>query len=105
MDDPFYNPIIGATVTVLTYQNDGALKFQNQTIEQYAANTNFAYIITTTLDCFGIYFSSFTISTEITLDMININSMSVSGTRSFQIPTKTTYSNGTTLHQIASGTF
>jgi predicted outer membrane repeat protein len=105
MDDPSYSPIIGATVTVLTYQNDGALTFQNQTIEQYTANTNFAYIITTTPNRFGIYFSSFTISTEITLDMVNINSMSASGARSFQIPNKTTYSNRTTLHQMASGTF
>jgi predicted outer membrane repeat protein len=101
MDDP----TIGSTVTVLTYQNGGALKFQNQTIEQYSANTNFAYIITTTPDRFGIYFSSFVISTDITLDMVNINNLSVSGARSFQISANTTYLNGETLHQMASGTF
>jgi predicted outer membrane repeat protein len=99
------DPILGSTVTVLTWQNDGALIFQDQTIEQYSANTNFAYIITTTLDRFGIYFSSLTISDELTLDMVNINTMSVSGARSFQIPTNTTYLNSATLHQMASGTF
>ncbi|MDR1104390.1 MAG: hypothetical protein LBK92_03445 [Endomicrobium sp.] len=31
--------------------------------------------------------------------------MSVSGARSFQIPTNTTYLNSATLHQMASGTF
>jgi predicted outer membrane repeat protein len=106
MDNPSYPPIIGTTVTVLTCQDiDNPLKFASATIEQSVANTNFAYIITTTQDNFGIYFSSYYPSINITLDMINMNRESVSGGRSFQICSDSIYNNGMSLHQMASGTF
>ncbi|MDR2399997.1 MAG: hypothetical protein LBD61_06210 [Endomicrobium sp.] len=105
-DDPSYQPIIGTTVTVLTCQDvDNPLKFVSARIEQSVANTNFAYIITTTEDNFGIYFSTYCPSTNVTLDMINMNISSVSDARSFQICSDSIYNNGSSLHQMASGTF
>jgi hypothetical protein len=102
VDNPSYLPIIGTTVTVLTCQDiDNPLKFASATIEQSVANTNFSYIINTTQDNFGIYFSSYCLSTNITLDMINMNSESISDARSFQICSESTYNNGVPLHQMA----